>query len=121
VLGSHLYVACSSAGLRILDVSTPSSPMEIANIATTGAALDVAVEGERAYVAVGSAGFDIFDVSNPGARSNVGGRSDEPAHDIAVTGARVLTTAGSVLRVAGRALVVPTALRLPPGNWQCSR
>ena len=58
-----MYVADHFAGLRIIDVSTPSSPVEVGFSSGTGEANDVDVVGIYAFVA--AAGLQVIDVSNP--------------------------------------------------------
>jgi hypothetical protein len=58
-------------GLRIIDVSNPSSPVEIAVFNTEDCAYDVMVVSNRAYVA-DRQGLQVVDVSNPANPSNMG-------------------------------------------------
>ncbi len=52
VSGGYAYVADgSSAGLRVIDVSVPSAPVEVGFVDTPGIAGGVAVSGDYAYVA----------------------------------------------------------------------
>ena len=64
--GSFVYVA-DHERFEIIDVSNPSEPFEIYEIAFTysGSAMDVAVEGPFAYVAAQAAGLLIVNVSDP--------------------------------------------------------
>ncbi|TSA30133.1 MAG: T9SS C-terminal target domain-containing protein [Ignavibacteriales bacterium] len=59
-----VYVAYGTAGLRILDVSTPSSPTLLSTLALSGEARGVAVKGNYAYVVGRDAGVHVVDVSN---------------------------------------------------------
>jgi hypothetical protein len=52
-------------GLRIIDVSNPSSPTEVGFLDTPGWAYSVAVSGSVAYVADGDGGLRVIDVSDP--------------------------------------------------------
>ena len=63
VYGSYAYVADSSAGLLVIDVSMPSAPIEIGSYNTVGLAQNVAVFGDYVYVADGEAGVEIFSPS----------------------------------------------------------
>jgi hypothetical protein len=65
VLGDYAYVADSYAGLRVIDVSDPTLPVEIGGLDTPGYALDVAVVGDLAYVADRHSGLRVIDVSDP--------------------------------------------------------
>jgi len=63
VSGSYAYVADEDDGLRIIDVSDPSSPSEVGFYDTGGSALGVYVSGSYAYVADEGGGLYILDVS----------------------------------------------------------
>ncbi len=54
------YIANGSAGLRVLDVSDPVNPTEIAFYDTPGYAQDVFVSNSLIYVADGPGGLFIF-------------------------------------------------------------
>jgi hypothetical protein len=55
-------------GLRVIDVSNPSSPREVGFYETLGLAEDVAVSGTYAYVADGEGGLVILRFLGAGAR-----------------------------------------------------
>jgi hypothetical protein len=61
----HLYIAAASDGLRIMDISDPVHPVDVAYFATEAGAMDVAVINDRAYVAEYDEGVGIVDVSIP--------------------------------------------------------
>ena len=65
VSGTLACVADGMAGLRIVDVSNPSAPVEIGVYDTPGYAEDIAVAGQYAYVADGHCGLRIVDISDP--------------------------------------------------------
>jgi hypothetical protein len=71
VAGKYLYMP-STSGLRILDVSNPSSPLAIGSQAQLSAIQGVYVAGQYAYVADSAAGLGIIDISDPRAPSSVG-------------------------------------------------
>jgi hypothetical protein len=87
VSAAYAYVADYYAGLRVIDVSNPSSPREVGFYDTSGTAYGVAVSGSYAYVADGPAGLRVIDVSNPSSPREVG-FYDTPgtAYDVAVSG-----------------------------------
>jgi hypothetical protein len=64
VLGNYAYVADGLAGLHIIDVSNPSSPVRVGGYDTSGYAFGVAVSGNYAYVADSSGGLVILRVAN---------------------------------------------------------
>jgi len=88
----YAYVAQESwaegFGLRVIDVSDPTAPVQVALVETPGEALGVAVSDGYAYVADGGSGLRVFDVSAPSAPIEVGSY-DTPgtAWDVAVAGA----------------------------------
>ena len=47
------------AGLKVIDVSNPAKPVTIADLATFGVALGVAVSADRIYVADGPGGLIV--------------------------------------------------------------
>ena len=51
VVGELVYVTAWTSGLRVIDVSDPTAPVEIGSIDTPGNARNVAVVGSFAYVA----------------------------------------------------------------------
>jgi hypothetical protein len=61
------YLAAGAAGLRIIDVSDPTAPVELSVFDTPSFATDVDVVGGVAYVADSSynSGLRVIDVSNP--------------------------------------------------------
>src|SRR3989338_6429255 len=61
VSGRYAYVADLAGGLKIIDVSNPSSPVLKSALATT-AANDLYVSGRYAYVADDTAGLRIIDI-----------------------------------------------------------
>ena len=73
VLDGGIVYEATEWGLRVIDVSRPAEPTEIAffqvwgmpGAETMSQAIGVAVSGNIAYVALGSAGLKILDVSRP--------------------------------------------------------
>ena len=59
-----VYVAYGTAGLRIIDVSSPSSPSLLSTLALSGEARGIAVRGNYAYVIARDSGVHVIDVSN---------------------------------------------------------
>jgi hypothetical protein len=59
-----VYVAYGSAGLRIIDVSFPTSPTLLSTLALGGDSRAVVVSGNYAYVAARDSGVHIIDVTN---------------------------------------------------------
>jgi hypothetical protein len=66
VAGSCAYIADTSGGLQIVDITLPASPSIIGSWNDSPyQALDVEVSGDYAYVAYGFGGFKVFDVATP--------------------------------------------------------
>jgi len=65
VSGSLAYVADGTSGLKIVDISDPSSPQLRGSYDTPGNALDVWISGMLACVADGYSGLQLIDVTNP--------------------------------------------------------
>ena len=72
VSGNLAYVADYYTGLKILDVSDPTQPEQIAVYDTPGIAVDLAMSGNIAYVACYDRGLQIIDVSDPTAPRSLG-------------------------------------------------
>lgn len=94
---TYAYVAAGTGGLRIIDVTNPAAPLEVANLALDiGPAYYVTVHDDYAYVS-SSVSFQILDIANPTAPAKMG---------------RYNTGAGPVGRVVrvGDYVYVPAAL-----------
>ncbi|HOC42782.1 MAG TPA: hypothetical protein PKJ99_07145 [Thermoanaerobaculales bacterium] len=100
VSGSYAYVADNDSVLRVIDVSTPSAPVEVGSKHFTGDARSVAVSGSYAYVAAFRGGLWVIDVSTPSAPRLVGW-VDIPgtAESVAVSGSYAYVTDRNSLRI----------------------
>jgi hypothetical protein len=68
VSDSYAFVIPGSrAGFRVLDVSDPLAPREVASLVDPWPAEDIAVEGSQLYALGARRGLSIFDVANPSA------------------------------------------------------
>jgi len=69
----YVYLADVSAGLRVMDMTTPSSPVEVMVVDLHGerSAVHVQALGQYAYAA-GPRGLSVFDLSTPSAPVEVG-------------------------------------------------
>jgi hypothetical protein len=65
VSGGLAYIADGASGLRIADVTNPTSPTSRGAYDTPDYALGVTVSNDLAYVADGASGLQIIDVRNP--------------------------------------------------------
>ena len=83
------YCAASQAGLDILDISDPSNPYLLGNIATQGRAYGVFIVDNLAYVADGREALRIIDISNPATPSLLGSyKTRDEIHRVQVVGNR---------------------------------
>lgn len=64
VENNTVFLADKSEGLRIIDVSTPSNPIEIGFYNTSGYTQDVVVKNGIAYLADGDQGLQLVDVND---------------------------------------------------------
>jgi len=101
VSGSYAYVADGYSGFRVIDVSTPSTPVEVGFLDTPGIAKGVAVSGGYAYVSDDyEGGLRVIDVSMPWAPVEVGFvYTPGPALGAAVAGGYVYLAEGGELAV----------------------
>ncbi len=102
VIGTTAYVAAGSAGLHIVNIAAPASPIEVGAWDSPGFAENVAVTGSIAYLADGPYGLRVVDVSNPSAPTEVAHAFDmNYAMDVAVSGRYAyIAAAGAGLLVA---------------------
>ncbi len=87
------YVAYGTAGLRIIDVGNPSSPLLLSTTALGGDSRAVAVSGNYAYVAARDSGVFIVDVTNANAPVKIKSLKMPSARGIAVAGTKVYVAA----------------------------
>lgn len=87
VAGTYAYIADGTAGLSIVDVSNPDTPVSIGSYNTSGTAQGVYVSGTYAYIADGTAGLQVIDISTPSAPTLVGTyATNDSTHDVYVSG-----------------------------------
>ena len=104
VAGGYAYIAERGqdvSGLRIVDVSTPSTPADVGFVATLGDSFGVAVAGGYAFLAAGEAGLRVFNLSQPSTPVEVGFvDTPEGAYEVVVSGDYAYVTDwGAGLRV----------------------
>jgi hypothetical protein len=86
ISGNYAYVADSSSGLQIIDLST-NTIVGTVDTSATGTASDVAVSGNYAYVADGDPGLKIINISTPNNPTVVGTyNTSGTAFGVAVSG-----------------------------------
>jgi len=112
--GSYAYVADSFAGLQVIDISNPVSPVIVGAVDTPGDGRAVAVSQGFVYIADGDFYVQVIDVKNPLSPILVGG-VDTPgsARDVAVSGEYVyVADAGAGLTVLPTQCSIPTPVQL---------
>ncbi len=73
--------------LRIVDYSTPATPVELGHVLLLGPIYDIEVVGNHAYIGTVSDGMRIVDVSNPAVPFEVGGIVfPQATMDVAISG-----------------------------------
>lgn len=90
-----LVIMGEGAGLRILDISDPSTPVSLSKLVLPGIVWSVSVSGDYAYVAAGKAGLcivNIADPANPVISSTIS--LSGSAYDLEVSGDNVFIAAG---------------------------
>ncbi|MEO0149952.1 MAG: hypothetical protein ABIL23_05995 [candidate division WOR-3 bacterium] len=65
VSGNYAFVADGLYGVRIIDISDPTNPIEVSYYDSPGVAHKVFVEGNLMFVADGTMGLRIVDISDP--------------------------------------------------------
>lgn len=63
--GPYLYIACESGGMRIINISNPSTPSEIGQYLPSNSVYDLDISGNYAYLALQNGGIDVVDITNP--------------------------------------------------------
>lgn len=96
------YVAAGGAGLRVVNISDPTHPVEIGKWDSPGYAEGVAVAGSTVYLADGPYGLWVVDVSDPAQPQKVGSAYDmNYAFEVAVSGHYAyIAAAGAGLLIA---------------------
>ena len=104
-----LAVLLGHGTLQIYDLADPAAPVFRSVYATPGAALRVAVDGDRAYVADGELGMLVVGLEDPSAPRVAGShRPDQAVRDVAVDGDLALLAVGAL----------PTGIRRSMGDGE---
>jgi hypothetical protein len=72
VSGDHAYVACNLAGLQVIDIGDPTTPLLAGSYDTPYRGDAIALSGDYAYVADGDSGLIVIDISDPTNPSRAG-------------------------------------------------
>lgn len=94
VSGHHAYLADGVEGFLVLDVSDPARPRRVGLAPGPHHARSIAVSGRFAYVADEVRGIRVFDIGDPTRPREVGGTAAVNAHQLALTGDRLLAAGG---------------------------
>src|SRR5262245_55789423 len=70
--GDYAYLAAWRHGLRVVNISDPKEPKEVAECRIDGDVRDVVVSGGYAYVAAQQGGLRVLDLSRPAFPKEVG-------------------------------------------------
>ena len=96
-----VFAAAMSAGVQVLDVSTPERPEHLARFKTLAPAYSLALTDDTLYVASGDAGLEVLNVENPGAPQRIrrmlvgAGRAEE----VLIAGGKLCVRVERVLHV----------------------
>jgi hypothetical protein len=117
VQGTVAGIADGSAGVKIVDVTRPAAPVELAAYRTGGTANRVVLAGHLAWVAAGSQGVLALDLGTPSSPTLVSSTRSADASDIALKGPFAFLADGEdgvkVLDIStpGKPLVLPGRVR----------
>jgi hypothetical protein len=96
VVGELAYLAHSTYGMKICNISNPYTTFIQSSVNTPGNATSVLVDGTLAYIADGPSGVQIVDVSNPNSPSIIGSYDTAGnAHNLAKQGHTLFVADGS--------------------------
>ncbi len=76
----------SGGVLRLVDVSNPSTPVQLGAIALADYAYETAVRGNYAYVTTGAAGLQVVDIQNPATPVVIGAVATPGAWGVSLSG-----------------------------------
>jgi len=111
VVGNYAYVADESAGLQVIDISSPTRPMIVATVGTRCSAKGVHVAGNYGYFTDSCSGLQVIDVTNPTSPTIVATvHTPFMAHGVYVTGNYAYVADSSGLKVID--ISTPTRARL---------
>ncbi len=111
VVGDRAYIANSSGGLQVLDVSNPAAIAELGYLFLPGKATGVCILGDYIGVACSDSAFRILNASNPSAISVVGTfRSSSAVYRCEARGDTVFTNGGKFLVIDASTPASPTLI-----------
>lgn len=86
VSGNYAYVANSTAGLQIFDISNKASPSLVGTYNSAGDARSVVVSGNYAYLADSATGLLVVDISNKASPTLAGSYDTGTAYRVQISG-----------------------------------
>ncbi|NOZ06931.1 MAG: hypothetical protein GXP41_11385, partial [Chloroflexi bacterium] len=93
---AYAYVADQGYGLRIIDITDPSSPFQVGTLAIAGWPKGVALSGDILYLVAEDSGLHVIDVANPGYPQEIGSRAiNGEGEGLALGGSYAYVAAGS--------------------------
>ena len=118
--GGKVYVAYGAAGLRILDVSNPTSATLVSTTALGGDSRAVAVSGNYAYVAARDSGVYVVDVTNAASPAKLNSLKLPRANGLVCSGNYLYVAAGDsglgIVNITSPASPVLVAYSHPGGQ-----
>jgi hypothetical protein len=108
-VGSLVYVAAGSGGLKVIDASSPPNPRVIGSLTFAYGASNLTINGSYAYVAAGSTIY-VVNISTPSAPRTVGSLAGTAASALAASQGRLYTISATQLSMMD--ITSPTAPRL---------
>ena len=65
ISGNYAFIAASSCGLKVVDISDPANPSDVISYTLPGATYDIFIEGLTAYVTLDSESILVMDIADP--------------------------------------------------------
>lgn len=122
--GNFAFVANAKAGVRVIDVATPSNPLLVNTFPVNGAAGSVATTADRLYTGTGDTIY-VVDITSPGVTLPLLGTYATPSQvaGLTISGSDLFTSMGlggiQVLNVSDPAHISVSAWLETPGfAWQ---
>jgi parallel beta-helix repeat protein len=121
VAGNYAYIADAMAGVRMVDVSIPSSPQLVGTFVTSAYNATVAVSGDRLYAGNNDGTIQVVDVSDPAHPSELGRyRNPGAVNGLTVVGNQLYVSDGGggiqILDISNPSAVTLSASLDTPGE-----
>lgn len=65
IIGNNAVISCAHEGMKIVDFTDQSDPVEVSSIVGTGVSWASQLDGGYSYIANSSTGISVIDISNP--------------------------------------------------------